>query len=356
MARSEDIPPLDLVADWPVPEEQDRWYGDSAVETQVLRAFTSGRMHHALLIGGPKGVGKATLAFRIARFVLANPEPRSADAGSLDVSSDHRVFRQVAAGAHPNLLVLRRPWDEQAKRYRTEVTVGEVRRIQSFFGSTAGEPGWRVCIVDTADELNTSAANALLKMLEEPPSNGLFILVTNRPGQLLPTIRSRCHRIDLKPLPVDELQSALATGMPEASAAERDLAAQLAGGSLRRAIEFLQEEGGGTYQQFAKLTQTLPEVDYAGVHALADRVAIRGRDDAFDAFVGVVEDWLSRRVRNESEPAAPLPQPVQAASLASWADVWEKVRDTTLQAETLNLDRRQVVLQVFMALATATRM
>lgn len=152
------------------------------------------------------------------------------------------------------------------------------------------------------------------------------------------------------------LKAALETGMPETNASERDLAAKLSGGSLRRAIEVLQEEGTGTYQQFAKLTQTLPDVDYAGVHALADKVAMRGRDDAFQTFVGVVDDWLSRRVRSEAEPAAPLPPAVQSASLASWADVWEKVRDTTLQAETLNLDRKQVVLQVFMALATATRM
>ncbi len=199
-----------------MPETATDWYGAPGAEEALLRSYRSGRMHHAWLLSGAKGIGKATLAFRFARFVLANPDSSAVSpAAGLAIDPQSRAFRQVAAGAHPNLLVLRRPWDEQGKRYRTELTVGEVRRIQSFFGTTAGEKGWRICIVDTADELNISAANALLKMLEEPPENGLFLLISNRPGQLLPTIRSRCHRLDLKPLSDQAVRQALAAHEPE---------------------------------------------------------------------------------------------------------------------------------------------
>lgn len=357
MADPGDIPPLDELPGWPMPETATDWYGAPEAENALVAAYRSRRLHHAWLFTGIKGIGKATLAFRFARFILANADPSavSPDAG-LGVDPQGRAFRQVAAGAHPNLLVLRRPWDDQGKRYRTELTVGEVRRIQSFFGTTAGEKGWRICIVDTADELNISAANALLKMLEEPPENGLFLLISNRPGQLLPTIRSRCHRLDLKPLTQEAVRGALARREPDALAADIDLAAALSAGSLRRAAQYLDGDGTATYRAFAGLAGGLPQVDYARVHDLADAIAVRGQEDAFDGFVGLVDDWLSRRVNRRPEPAGTLSPAVEAASLASWAGVWEKLRDASLQAETLNLDRRQVVLQVFMALADATRM
>ena len=356
MADRLDVPPIDAIPGWPTPEQQGSWLGGASVEEHLRDAYLGGRMHHAWLIGGPKGIGKATLAFRLARFVLANPDPAMATPGSsLAVEPDSRVFRQIAAGAHPNLLILRRPWDDQVKRYRNELTVGEVRRIQSLFGLTAGNRGARICIVDAADELNISAANALLKVLEEPPVEGLFLLVSNRPGQLLPTIRSRCRRLELKPIPRDEIRAALVSGEPDADAIDIDLAASLSSGSLRRAIEFLGDEGGGTYRSFVALTSALPNIDFEGVHALADNVATRGQDEAYRNFVGIVEDWLSRRLRSGSEAGQVLPNSVTDTPLASWAVVWEKVRDTTLQAETLNLDRKQVVLQVFLALAAATR-
>jgi DNA polymerase-3 subunit delta' len=357
MADPSDIPPLDELPGWPMPEAATEWYGAPEVETTLLRAYRSQRLHHAWLFAGIKGIGKATLAFRFARFILAHPDPTTVPTdANLDIDPESRAFRQVAAGSHPNLLVLRRPWDDQTKRYRTVLTVEEVRRIQSFFGTTAVEKGWRICIVDTADELNINAANALLKMLEEPPENGLFLLIANRPGQLLPTIRSRCHRLDLKPLQEETIRRALAENEAGASAADIELAAALSGGSLRRAIQYLDSDGTATYRAFADLAGALPKVDYERVHALADSIAGRGQEDAFDGFVGLVDDWLSRRVNRRAEPAGSLSPAVEGASLASWAAVWEKLRDASLQAETLNLDRKQVVLQVFMALADATRM
>jgi len=356
MADAGAAPEIDRLPGWPVPEEQLAWHGSTEAEQVLARAYASGHMHHAWLLGGPKGIGKATLAFRFARHVLANPEPHTAPAAGLAIPAEHRVTRQIAAGAHPNLLVLRRPYDDAAKRFKTELTVGEVRRLQRFFGSTAGEPGWRICIIDPADDLNISAENALLKMLEEPPERGLFLLVAHRPGRLLPTTHSRCAALSLKPLEPEAITTALATQLPDRSGEDISLAASLAGGSLRRAILALDEERIDLLRSFGDIVSRLPDIDYRKAHYLADAAGLRGRDAEFEGFIDVVEDWLDRRVRGLPEPLGAISPATESASLATWAAVWDKVRESTLQAETLNLDRRQVVLQVFMALEHATRM
>lgn len=359
MADSDEIPVLDAVEGWPLPEGQPEWYGGAASEEALFNALRGGRMHHAWLVTGARGVGKATLAYRFARFALANPDPAALGTRppSLALDGEERVFRQVAARAHPNVLTLQKPWDDKTKRYRTELTVNEVRRIQSFFGSTAGEGAWRICIVDTADDLNISAANALLKMLEEPPQRSLFFLLASRPGKLLPTIRSRCRRLDLAPLTPDTISTALRDHGEDGSDDELRLASALANGSLRRAILLLRGEGVDIYRQFQAVVSDLPRIDYRAAHALADRVAARGDEDAYAGFLDSVEGWLSRRVRGEAEPGGAAVAPAAAAaSLATWADVWEKAAELAFQSEDLNLDRKQVVLQIFMALARAARM
>lgn len=352
MAEAE-APVFEAIGDWPMPEAQFDWYGDPGAEAMLAEAFTGGRMHHGWIISGAKGIGKATLAFRFARWILAGS---GGEEGSLEVSPDHRAARQIAANAHPNLLVLRRPWDEAGKRFRTELTVGEVRRIQRFFGSTAGEAGWRICIIDSADDLNASAENALLKMLEEPPARALFLLVANRPGRLLPTTRSRCRQLRLRPLTDEAIEEALVRHQPDLDAEEAHLASTLSAGSLRWAITALDADQIAVYRAFGEIAAGLPRIDYRKVHELADTVAARGRDTEFEGFVHVVEDWLSRRIRGAAEPDGSVGPAATPASLASWAGVWENLRDSSLQAEALNLDRRHVVLQVFMALADATRM
>src|SRR5262245_41519500 len=185
MARApavvEEIIAYDRVEGWPAPEERADWFGDAAAEQALLEAYRSRRIHHAWLIGGEKGIGKATLAYRFARFVLAHPDPTSRDvvaARDLSVPADHPAFRKVAARAHPNLLILDRPWDFENKRFRTQLLVDEIRKTVAFFGTTGGEDGWRVAIVDPADDMNDNAANALLKILEEPPRRGLFLMTS----------------------------------------------------------------------------------------------------------------------------------------------------------------------------------
>jgi DNA polymerase-3 subunit delta' len=349
----------DRLEGWPAPEEQPAWLGDPAAETALLDAYRSGRMHHAWLIGGPKGIGKATLAYRFARFVLAHPDPGAAGvaaATNLAVPETHPAFRKVATRAHPNLLVLERPWDSERKRFRTVVAVEEIRKTVGFFGSTGGEDNWRIAIVDPADDMNASSANALLKILEEPPARSLFLIVSHAPGRSLPTIRSRCRRLELAPLSDEAIAAALAEH--DVAAADVALAAALSDGSLRQAALIGAGEGIAIYRDLARLLATLPRLDVAAAHALADRVAGRGNDDAWTAFAELLGGWLNRRVRGAPEPdGGTQPGPgVTAAPLATWAELWDKFRTSVAQADELNLDRKRTVLSIIMAFARATRM
>src|SRR5258707_1553356 len=175
------------------PRETTALFGHHEAEMALLNAYRSGRIPHAWLIGGAQGIGKATLAYRMARFVLAYRNPLASDVQrteTLGVDPSDPVTRHVAAGAHGGLLTLERTLNDKGVM-RTVITVDETRETISFFGSTAAVEGWRVCIVDTRDEVNANAANAPLKVFEEPPRQSLFPLVSHEPARVLPTIQCR---------------------------------------------------------------------------------------------------------------------------------------------------------------------
>ena len=324
----------------PHPRETKSLHGHADAEKMVLAAWAGGRFPHALLIGGPEGIGKATLAYRIARFVLAK------GGASLDVDPEHPVSRQIEAQAHPDLLVLRRVWNEDTKKLRSEIRVEDVRRTVTFFGSTAAYGGYRVCIVDSAEELNAAGANALLKVLEEPPPHSLLMIVSHSPGRLLPTIRSRCRRLMLRPLATADVARALediAAGDPELPRERIPEAAGASGGSVRHALKLLLGESLEVRDLTAGLLAQLPRVDGEGLHALGDR--IRG-DEELTIFAETVGDWLAAAATRTSEPPA---------RLARLAEAWEKVRRAAVETEAYNLDRKPMVFQVFSDLAEATR-
>ncbi len=358
MALAPDLPQFDALDGWPSPEAQTEWFGAAADEQVLIDAYRSGRMHHAWLITGPRGSGKATLAYRFARFALAHPDPAQAPAAAtLAVDPSHPAARKIAAHAHPNLLTLARPYDDKNKRFKESVTIDEVRRTIPFFGATAGEAGWRIAIVDAADDMNGNAANALLKILEEPPRGALFLVLSHAPGRLLPTIRSRCRRLDLTPLGADAIEAALARHT-DAGAEDRRFAALAGEGSIRRAVRFLDEEVMAIGTAFGSAVARFPALDAGASHRLGDIVAARGADDAFESFQDLVFDWLARRARGVPEPEAlgSLPPAVAAVPLARWAEVWEKVRQSSAEVEAFNLDRKQYVLTTIDMLARATRM
>src|ERR1700722_8141263 len=251
------------------PRETTALFGHREVEQALLNAYRSGRIPHAWLIGGAQGIGKATLAYRMARFVLAHRHPRGADverAETLWVDPQHPVARQVAAGSHGGLLTLERSLNDKGV-LRTVITVDETRETISFFGSTAAVDGWRVCIVDTVDELNPNAANALLKILEEPPRQSLFLLVSHAPARVLPTILSRCRKLSLGPLAAsDVIQAAAQAANVAIDDPALSEAADASEGSVARALTLLGGDAVKLHQRTAAPPATPPRVEPAELH------------------------------------------------------------------------------------------
>ena len=330
------------------PRETGALFGHGDAELALLEAYKGGRIPHAWLIGGPPGIGKATLAYRLARFVLAHPDPRLPavqKATSLAVDADNPVARRIAAQAQGDLLVLERVVNEQTGKLYTVIRVDDVRKAVPFFGSTAGEGGWRIAIVDAVDDLQREGANALLKVLEEPPPRTLLLLVSHAPGRELPTIRSRCRRLLLRPLSPDDVARAVAaaTGRNADDAEVRDASAA-AEGSVARAISLLDGSALALRQRVLDLFAQLPDPDPRALHALGD--ALGGSEPkTLAAFMDLVNGWLSARLTS----ARP------ARQMARTAEVWEKVNRAARDVETYNLERKPLVFAVFGLLAEAAR-
>ena len=331
------------------PRETTALFGHVEAEKALLEAYKSGRIAHAWLIGGPPGIGKATLAYRMARFVLAHPDPQSSavqNAASLAVEPDHPISRRIAARAQGDLLVLERALNEQTNKLYTVIRVDDVRRTVSFFGSTAGEGGWRVAIVDAVDDLQREGANALLKVVEEPPQRSLIFLVSHAPGRELPTIRSRCRRLLLRPLESDDVTLALAeaTGKDRRDDDIREAAA-VAEGNVGRGLALLEGQALVLRQRILELLAQLPDVDARALHVLGD--AMGGTDPkVLEAFMDLINGWLSTRLGEAGQ---------EKACMARVAETWERVNQAARNVDAYNLERKPLVFAVFSALAEAAR-
>jgi DNA polymerase-3 subunit delta' len=337
----------DESGDGPHPRETRDLFGHAEAERTLLEAYRSGRSPHAWLIAGPRGIGKATLAYRMARFVLAHPDPNAPavqSARSLAIDPDHPVARRVAAQAQGDLLVLERTIGERGK-LRQDIAVEDVRRTVSFFGSTAGEGGWRIAIVDAVDELNAAGANALLKIVEEPPPRTLLLLVSHARGLVLPTIRSRCRVLALRPLSTGDVAQAAAAALGRDADAEVMQAAHFAEGSVERALTMLDGPALVLRQRLVQMLDNLPQTDPVALHALGDAMA--GVDpQPLVTFVDSVNAWLSARL-------AAMPQ--DTSRMVRVAEVWEKINRAAREVDEFNLERKPLVFSVFAALAEAAR-
>jgi DNA polymerase-3 subunit delta' len=332
------------------PRETVSLYGHQDAEATLLEAYRSGQCPHAWLIGGPHGIGKATLAFRFARFVLAEPVPSAPSvkaASSLAIDATNPAARHIAAGTHGGLLVLERTLNDRGV-LRTEISVEDARATVSFFGSTSAGGGWRVCIVDTVDELNANSANALLKVLEEPPARSLFLLVSNAPARVLATIQSRCRKLLLRPLQERDVARAVAdatdTSLDDTALVE---AAGRAEGSVARALMLLGGETLGLQHKTEALLRALPQLDPKGLHGLGD--ALAGNDRAaLLAFVDTLERWMGAQLSSNGA-GRDLPR------LARLSEVWEKISRAVRETQEFNLERKPLVFSVFGMLAEAMR-
>jgi DNA polymerase III subunit delta' len=370
----------DVLTEIPAPRVNPYLIGHAAAEDQLLRAWRSGRMPHAWLLAGSRGIGKATLAYRFARFALAEGAAANADqaalfggtAGpppdSIALDAAHPVFRRVAAGGHPDLFTLERGMmHPDTKRPTNEIVVAHVRRVNEQLRLTPVEGGWRVAIIDEAEAMNPNAANAFLKLLEEPPAKALIMLVSHAPGRLLPTIRSRCRLLALPPLSDLDVDALLARYRPELAATDRAVLLRLAEGSIGRALDLEARGGVELYNDVLAILGKLPKLDTPSLHQFAERMARRGTDAAEDASAGfrttieLLGGWLGRVARYSATGSAPggwetehsLWKRVAQRGPAPWLQAEERVVQLGGATDAVNLDRRQALIAAFLAVENA---
>ena len=362
----EELPEADRLGDYPHPRDTRVLVGHEAAEARLAEAFGSGRMHHGWLLTGREGIGKATLAYRLATFLLADPSERDPFGASLAIGEDAQASRQVRALSHPGLLLLRRPYIPKDKRFATAITIDEVRKLRAFLVRSVDAGAWRVVIVDQADELNINAANALLKSLEEPPPRTVFLLVSSEPGRLLQTIRSRCRTFDLQPLEPAALRKAAALALEAAgkeSPADADwpLLMHLAGGSVRRLLGLAGTGGLDLFKRVNGALAALPNVAWGDIHRLADDCTGIGTEQKFELLYELLLGLLARLVRAEATGEGTAEECALAARiagngrLASLAELWETVVREKAEAQALNLDRKTLILETFARLEALGR-
>jgi DNA polymerase-3 subunit delta' len=326
------------------PRESTILLGHDAAEQMLQQAAQAGRMHHAWLISGKPGIGKATLAYRFARWLLAGRPHGTINGATLALDPQHKVFRRVAMGTHADLLTVERAWDESLKRSRREIVVDDVRAVGSFLRLTPAEGGWRVVIVDGAETLNRNAANALLKVLEEPPPRAILLLVCDAPGRLPATLRSRCRHLPLPTLAPDVVSTLLEMAQPNRAASERERLVALAEGSIGRALQLAEGDGVAIAELVSEVLGALPSVSVARAHNVAD--ALGRNDSGFATFLeltrSAIAAALGHTLRGTAEPAQ-----IKLAALrplAEWCDVWHALGRLHDETERFYLDKRQAVV------------
>jgi len=366
----------EVTAEPPAPRANPDLIGHDAAEAKLRQSFESGRLAHAWMITGPRGIGKATLAYRFARFVLAGGAAQGdlmglggtgSGEGGLFVDAADPVFKRVASEGHADLLTVERTRDPRSKsdRVRGEIVVGDARRLRDFLALTPAEGGWRVVVIDAVDEMNRNAANAVLKLVEEPPARALLLLVCHVPGRVPATLRSRCRRLALAPLSADRVTELVTRWRPDLAADEVGLLARLADGSPGRALALAGQGGADLYREIVRLVAAAPGIDPRALHTFGDRLARRGAEANFATAMDLLAGWFARLIaagahgttpdgliEAESETAQRL---LHAGSLDQWLELWEKITDLAVRTDRVNLDRKQVILSVFSALESAAR-
>lgn len=308
--------------------------GQERVIEQFASAWASRKLHHAWLLVGPKGVGKATFAHAAARRVLAEGAGPTFSARGIDTPDDHPMVKLVEAGSHPDMRRLERLVNEKTGNLARNISVDQVRSLSELFDLSPAMSQWRVAVIDTVDELEPSGANALLKILEEPPPNSLFFLVSHAPGRLLPTIRSRCRRLDFQKLSDDAMTSILEKQAPEAGAAERQKIIAMSSGSAGRALAFA-ELGLAKLEDAAMAILRQGDATNARRSDLASELGKKGAADRYAAFLDLAPSLIAREARQ-------LDGPSRERAL----DAYAKARGLAVIAPRVSLDPAATVFQI----------
>lgn len=307
----------------------------------LVDKYRAGRLHHAWLVTGPRGIGKATMAYRFAEYVIRHPDRNSAPQ-KFNVADD-AIHSQISKGAHPNVLTLQRPWDQKQKKFKTGLLVDEIRKVGAFLHTASGADAWRFVLVDPADDMTTSAANALLKLLEEPPARTLFFVLAHSPRGLLPTIRSRCQVLGLKPLNEEQMRTVLSSQELTTELGNDEVAKLIArsGGSARKALELASGGVVETFEAFVDLVANRKE-DIGRVYQIAGTLSPAGKAAQYQLFTDMLNDHLAAELR-----ARAANDQVSMDQLNALVTVWEKFRLGNSRAETWNMDKKQVLINLY---------
>jgi DNA polymerase-3 subunit delta' len=311
-----------------------RIYGHDAAADALIAAAAAGRMHHAWLLVGPQGIGKASFAFAVARRLLADAAGPSVNGPGLEVPAEHPIAHYLDAGSHPDFKRLERLPREGSSELARNINVGQVRALQPLFASTPSLSRRRVVLIDAIDDLEPSAANALLKNLEEPPADSLFLLVSHAPGRLLPTIRSRCRLLRLAPLGVADMEAVLRSAMPDAD--DREMAALIAigGGAPGRALRFAGMDAGALDDTMTELIARGDPTNAVRA-ALARKLSTKAAQPRYEAFLARVASRIAEHARGLSGEALPVA-----------LSAWERARSLSDHAVRLSLDPQAVVFEL----------
>ncbi len=356
--------------------------GHSGAEQLFLDAYNAEKIHHAWMITGPKGIGKATLAYKMARFLLNNPPVDDQGPGlfgdalekialeSLDTDLDSPENNLITAGSNADLLVIERSEDPKTGKMRSNILVDDVRRINNFFHTTSADGGWRVAIVDTADEMNRNAANAILKILEEPPNNSILIILAHAPGRLLPTIKSRCRMLPLKPLKSATVKEILSSKFPDKEENIVDGYVALSNGSPGYAISLIEHKGLKLYREMLGLLSTMPNINVPLMHDFAGEITAKKSGDTFLLFSEMLSQFISRMIRHVSYMDTAHTHNIKEAlteefklmeelgaiiPLDQWAELWEKISEKMKATDLLNMDRKQTVIDILNMINSALK-
>lgn len=368
---SSDIPESDRIEGAPHPRDTPLLMGHAPAEGMFLNAYNAGKLHHAWLITGPRGVGKATLAWRLARFLLATP---ATDGGmfdapapnTLDVAPDHPIARRMAAGSESRAVLIRPSYDAKKDKLAAIIDVEQIRDLKASFSLKATDGGRRTVVVDSIDEMNPNAANAFLKLLEEPPAEVTFFLISHRPSGLLPTIRSRCRELRIGPLSPHDLSDALTAAGGEVDPANRAALAELSGGSVGAAFELTNLNGLGLYQMIVDLLSGLPNMNRAKLQSLTEAGAGKGNEAQFAMIVTLLDIFLARTARarsrgglapdaakGEGDLIARLATTPQAA--LAWANLAQVLGVRARRGRAVNLDAAALLLDMLLAIESEAR-